>query len=183
MTSRAAGVRYARALFDVAMKERADIDQIGRDLAGFAQLVAGNEALARVLSNPAIPIARKRGVVEQLLAHGTTMSPVLKKMLLLLADRDRLRILPDVAAGYRERLMQHANVVRAEVVTAAPLPADRVAALKDGLARATGRQVQLESRVDPALIGGAVTRIGSRVFDGSIATQLQKLKQELVSAE
>ncbi|HEX6975572.1 MAG TPA: ATP synthase F1 subunit delta [Vicinamibacterales bacterium] len=183
MTSRAAGVRYARALFDVVMKERGDIDQIGRDLTGFAQLVAGNEGLARVLSNPAIPTARKRGVVEQLLAHSPAMSPVLKKTLLLLADRDRLRILPDVAAGYRDRLMQHANVVRAEVVTAAPLPADRLTALKDGLARATGRQVQLESRVDPKLIGGAVTRVGSTVFDGSIATQLQKLKQELVSAE
>jgi F-type H+-transporting ATPase subunit delta len=183
MTSRAAGIRYARALFDVAMKESGDVAGIGRDLTAFAQMVAGNEGLARVLGNPAIPMARKRGVVEQLLARGGNMSPVLAKILLLLADRDRLRILPDLAAGYRERLMQHANVVRAEVVTATPIPADRVAALKNGLVRATGREVQLESRVDPTLIGGAVTRVGSTVYDGSIATQLQKLKQELVSAE
>lgn len=183
MTGRAAGIRYARALFDVALKESGDIEQIGRDLTAFAQTVAGNEALARVLSNPAIPIARKRGVVEQLLARSGAISPVLAKILLMLADRDRLRILPDLAAGYRERLMQHANVVRAEVVTAVPLSADRVSALKAGLARATGRDVQLESRVDARLIGGAVTRVGSTVYDGSIATQLQKLKQELVSAE
>jgi F-type H+-transporting ATPase subunit delta len=183
MTSRAAGIRYARALFDVAMKESGDVDQIGRDLTAFAQMVAGNDGLAKVLANPAIPSARKRAVMEQLLARSGNISPILSKILLLLADRDRLRLLPDLAAGYRDRLMQHANIVRAEVVTAAPIPADRVAALKDGLARATGRQVQLESRVDPTLIGGAVTRVGSTVFDGSIATQLLKLKQELVSAE
>ena len=183
MTSRAAGIRYARALFEVARKEAADVRQIGRDLDAFAQMVAGNDGLARVLSNPAIPVARKRGVVEELLARSGTLSPVLSKLLLMLADRDRLRILPDLAAGYRERLMQDANVVRAEVVTAAPIPADRVAALKNGLERATGRDVQLESRVDPSLIGGAVTRVGSTVYDGSIATQLQKLKQELVAAE
>ena len=126
MTSRAAGTRYARALFDVALKESADVQQIGRDLAAFAQMVSGNEDLARVLSNPAIPMTRKRGVVEQLLARSGAISPILSKILLLLADRDRLRILPDLAAGYRERLMQHANVVRAEVVTAAALPPDRV---------------------------------------------------------
>jgi F-type H+-transporting ATPase subunit delta len=126
MTSRAAGTRYARALFDVAIKESADVQQIGRDLAAFARMVSGNEELARVLSNPAIPMTRKRGVVEQLLARSGAISPILSKILLLLADRDRLRILPDLASGYRERLMQHANVVRAEVVTAAALPPDRV---------------------------------------------------------
>ncbi len=183
MTGRAAGIRYARALFDVALQESADVQQIGRDLSAFAHLMAANDGLARVLTNPAIPASRKRGVVEQLLAHSGGVSPVLAKTLLLLADRDRLGILPDVDAAYGDRLMQHAHVVRAEVVSAAPLPADRVAALRDGLVRATGRSVQLETRVDPSLIGGAVTRVGSTVYDGSIATQLQKLKQELVSAE
>jgi len=183
MTSRAAGTRYARALFDVARKENRDVEQVGRELEAFARLVAGNEELSRVLSNPAIPMVRKRAVVEALLARSGAVSPVLSKLLLMLADRDRLAILPDVAVGYRTRIMQHLNVVRAEVVTATPLPSDRVAALHAGLARATGRTVQLESRVDPSLIGGAVTRVGSTVYDGSVATQLQKLKQELVSAE
>jgi F0F1-type ATP synthase delta subunit len=80
MTSRAAGTRYARALFDVALKE-ADVEQAGRDLAAFARLVAGHEVLTRVLSNPAIPAARKRGVVEQLLARAGGISPVVVKLL------------------------------------------------------------------------------------------------------
>jgi F-type H+-transporting ATPase subunit delta len=180
MTSRAAGTRYARALFDVAIKE-ADIEQVGRDLAGFAGLVAGNDLLARVLSNPAIPAARKRAVVEQLLAKAGNVSPVVVKLLGLLADRDRLVLLPDIAAGYRNRLMDHAKVVRAEVVTAVPLPADRVAALQRGLAGATGLDVQLETRVDASIIGGAITRIGSTVYDGSVARQLEKMKEALTA--
>jgi F-type H+-transporting ATPase subunit delta len=180
MTSRAAGTRYARALFDVALKE-ADIQQVGRDLTGFAELVAGNDLLARVLSNPAIPAARKRAVVEQLLARAGGVSPVVIKLLGLLADRDRLILLPDIAAAYRNRLMEQARVVRAEVVTAVPLPADRVAALQRGLAGATGRDVQLETRVDASIIGGAITRIGSTVYDGSVSRQLEKMKEALTA--
>jgi F-type H+-transporting ATPase subunit delta len=72
--------------------------------------------------------------------------------------------------------------VRAEVTTAIELPVERVNTLRDGLARATGRQVQLEARVDPTIIGGAVARIGSTVYDGSVTTQLQKVKDRLTAA-
>ena len=78
--------------------------------------------------------------------------------------------------------MQHANVVRAEVITAIDLTGDRMAALQRGLAQATGRQVQLESRVDPSIIGGAITRIGSTVYDGSVTRQLEKMKEALTAA-
>ena len=181
MTSRGAALRYARALFDVALKE-ADIQQIGRDLTGFTTMVGGHEVLSRVLVNPAIPAARKRAVIEQLLAHSGAISPVLAKLLLLLADRDRLVLVPEIAAAYEQRLMDHARVVRAELTTAVPLPAERLGALQQGLASLTGRQVQLETKVNPAIIGGAVARIGSTVYDGSVTTQLQKVKERLVSA-
>ncbi|HUR81884.1 MAG TPA: ATP synthase F1 subunit delta [Thermoanaerobaculia bacterium] len=181
MTSRAAGTRYARALFDVALKE-SDVQQAGRDLNEFAQLVSGNAALARVLSNPAVPAPQKRGIVEQLLARVGTVTPSVVKLLSLLADRDRLVLLPDVAAAYRNRLMEHAKVVRAELVTAIPLPPDRLAALQQRLASVTGRQVQLENRVDPAIIGGAIARIGSTVYDGSVTRQLEKMKEALVTS-
>jgi F-type H+-transporting ATPase subunit delta len=181
MTSRAAGTRYARALFDVARKE-GNIEQAGRDLAAFAQLVGGHDLLPRVLSNPAIPASSKRAVIEQLIARAGSLAPVVGKLLTLLADRDRLVLLPDIAAAYQDRLMEHANVVRAEVVTAVGLTGDRMAALQQGLAQATGRQVQLESRVDPSIIGGAITRIGSTVYDGSVTRQLEKMKEALTTA-
>jgi F-type H+-transporting ATPase subunit delta len=182
MTSRGAATRYARALFDVGLKEQGDIQKIGRDLSGFAAMVSGHEGLSRVLVNPAIPAARKRAVVEQLLAHDGTMSPILSKLLLLLAERDRLSLVSDIAAAYEQRLMDHAQVVRAELTTAVPLSTDRVTTLQHGLATLTGRQVQLETKVNPAIIGGAVARIGSTVYDGSVTTQLQKVKERLVNA-
>jgi F-type H+-transporting ATPase subunit delta len=181
MTSRAAAIRYARALFDVSAKE-ADVQQVGRDLDGFARLVAENPQLERVFGNPAIPTPRKRALVDELLKKAGTVASPVAKLLKLLADRDRLVLLPELAAAYRERLMEHAKVVRAEVVTAVDLPADRVAALQQGLASATGRQVQLENRVDPAIIGGAITRIGSTVYDGSVTRQLERMKDALTQA-
>jgi F-type H+-transporting ATPase subunit delta len=181
MTRKTAGTRYARALFDVALKE-ADVDQAGRELAAFAQLVAGHEMLTRVLTNPALPIAQKRAVVQQLIERSGTATPVVAKLLLLLAEGDRLMLLPDVATAYQNRLMEHARVIRAEVTTAVALPADRVTALQQGLAHVTGRDVQLETRVDPSIIGGAIARIGSTVYDGSVTRQLEKMKDALIAA-
>jgi F-type H+-transporting ATPase subunit delta len=178
MTSRAAATRYARALFDVALKE-GDVQQAGRDLTAFAQLVASHESLPKVLVNPAIPAPKKKAIVEQLLARAGSVSPIVAKLLLLLADRDRLVLLPDLSAAYQHRLMDHAKVVRAEIVTAVGLPGDRVEALQQGLANVTGRQVQLDSRVDPSIIGGAIARVGSTVYDGSVTRQLEKMKETL----
>jgi F-type H+-transporting ATPase subunit delta len=181
MTSRGAAIRYARALFDVARKE-GDIHQAGRDIAAFARLVAENETLARVFANPAIPAQRKRAVVEQLFAAVGPMSPIVVKLVLMLAERDRLVLLPELATAYEARMMENAQVVRAQLTTAVELSQDRIAALQQGLARATGRQVQLETNVDTSIIGGAVARIGSTVYDGSVTTQLQKVKERLVAA-
>jgi F-type H+-transporting ATPase subunit delta len=180
MTSRGAAVRYARALFDVAQKE-SDLEKVGHDLQAFTSLVSAHETLSRALSNPAIPAPRKRAVVQDLLGSAGAVSPVVSKLLLLLAERDRLSLLPEIDAAYRARQMEYAQVVRAELTTAVALPEERVAALRSGLARVTGRQVQLETNVNPAIIGGAIARIGSTVYDGSVTTQLQKLKERLAT--
>jgi F-type H+-transporting ATPase subunit delta len=180
MTSRGAATRYARALFDVATKE-GDVTRAGAELGEFARLVAGNEMLSRSLTNPAIPVQRKRAVVEQLLARAG-LSPIVSRLLLMLADRDRLTLLTDMATAYEARLMENAQVVRAQITTAVELAAGQAGALQQGLARATGREVQLETRVDPAIIGGAVARIGSTVYDGSVTTQLQKIRERLTAA-
>jgi F-type H+-transporting ATPase subunit delta len=177
MPSRASATRYARALFDVALKE-ADPVQIERDLSSFAQLVAGNAELHNALTNPAIPATAKHQIVDAL-AQRLNMAAPARKLLLLLADRDRLALMPALLEVYRERLMEHQQVVRAEVTTAAPLSEDRAAQLQKKLADITGRKIDMTTTVDPSIIGGVVTRIGSTVYDGSIATQLAKLKERL----
>jgi F-type H+-transporting ATPase subunit delta len=181
MTSRGAAIRYARAVFDTIVAEQKDLDQTQADLRGFADLFRLHEGLARVLTNPAIPAARKRGVVEQLMARRGSLQPAVGKLLLLLAERDRLALVPEVAQAFDDRLMDHRRVIRADVVTAVEVPDDRMRALADGLHRATGRDVQLQTRVDASIIGGAVARIGSTVFDGSVARQLERLREALTS--
>jgi F-type H+-transporting ATPase subunit delta len=183
MTSRGAATRYARALFDVTTNEHKDLQKTQADLKGFAALVSGNAALQRVLINPAIPASRKRGVVEQLLSSIGTVEPVVAKMLLMLAERDRLAILSDLVDVFDSRVLDEQGVVRAQIVTATALPADRVAALGDKLKQATGQNVQVETRVDASLIGGAVARIGGTVYDGSITRQLERMRAALSSTD
>jgi F-type H+-transporting ATPase subunit delta len=177
MPSRASAARYARALFDVALKE-SDPVQVERDLASFAGLMSSNAELHGALTNPAIPASAKHQIVDAL-ATRLNMAKPPHKLLLLLADRDRLTMVSDMLNVYRERLRVHQQVVRAEVTTAAPLTPDRVAQLQKSLTDITGRRVDMTTNVDPSIIGGVVTRIGGTVYDGSIATQLAKLREKL----
>jgi F-type H+-transporting ATPase subunit delta len=181
VTNRTAAKRYGRALLDVAVKEKANLDQIEGELAGFVDLLRQHPTLEKVLLNPAVPVPRKRGAVGELTARAGT-SAMVGKLLMLLAERDRLVLLPDLLDTYRERLLDYRKVVRAQVTTATPLAADRAEAIGRSLAQVTGRTVTLETKVDPSIIGGVVARIGSTVYDGSVTTQLEKMKAALTGA-
>lgn len=181
MTNKTAAIRYARALIDVAVKERADLELIENELSQFAGLLKQYPLLEKVLLNPAVPVPRKRAVVGDLLAQAK-FTPIVAKLLVLLADRDRLVLLRDLLAAYRDRLLDHRHVVRADVTTASPLDAPRAQAIQQGLARLTGRTVMLATKVDPSMIGGLIARIGSTVYDGSVTRQLEKMKKRLVES-
>ena len=180
MSNQASAGRYAKALLDVVIKE-ADPVKTEQELAAFVDLFEKNEELRKALTHPAVPVQAKRGVVSQLVARANPTKP-LGKLLLLLADRDRLELLPDLRTAYRDRLMDYQKVVRAEVVSAMPLPETQAKQLKDKLAQVTGRTVIMTTRVDPTIIGGVVARVGSTVYDGSITTQLERLKDKLVES-
>jgi F-type H+-transporting ATPase subunit delta len=128
-----------------------------------------------------VPVQGKRGLVKELAAR-LALAPPLGKLLQLLADRDRLVLIPDLVSVYRDRLMDHRQVVRADVTTAEPLADAKVSALKARLAQMTGRQVTMTTKVDPSIIGGLVARVGSTVYDASVATQLDNIKNRLRSA-
>jgi F-type H+-transporting ATPase subunit delta len=180
VTNKTAATRYARALFDVALQERADLEQIDRELEQFAGLFRQFPALEKVLLNPAVPVQRKRAAVSELTSRAQ-VAPTVAKLLALLAERDRLVLLPDLLSAYRERLMDYRQVVRAEVTTAAPIDADRLSAIQRSLASVTGRSVTMSTRVDPAIIGGVVARVGSTVYDASVTRQLDRLRERLES--
>jgi len=178
VTNKTAANRYARALFDVAVAETVDLQLLDGQLAAFVELFRQHPALEKVLLNPAVPAPRKRLAVAELV-KSAEVSPVLAKLLVLLAERDRLVLLPDLLAAYRDRLLEHQHVVRAEVSTAWPLEPERINAIEQSLAQLTGRSVRLSTRVDPGLIGGLVARVGGTVYDGSVTTQLDRMKRRL----
>lgn len=181
MTNRTAATRYARALLDVATKEQVDLSQVEHDLTEFVSLFTANPTLAKALLNPVVPSARKRAAVEAILAH-TAWLPVVRKTLLLLAERDRFMLLDDIAETFRARLMDQRNIVRATVTTASPLATEQATAIQESLAKATGRTVVMTTGVDPTMIGGMVARVGDTVYDASVTSQLQRLKQRLVES-
>jgi F-type H+-transporting ATPase subunit delta len=180
VTGRAAASRYAKALFDVVHQEgQSTVEAVGKQLQDFADFLAGNDALAGVLGNPGIPAVKKHAVAQALLDRAGLMAAPLSKLILMLADRDRLMLLPEIARAFRDHVMDHQKIMRGEVTTAVPLAPDTVRKLEQGLGQASGRTVMLDARVDPSIIGGVITRLGSTVYDGSVATQLQKMKQAL----
>jgi F-type H+-transporting ATPase subunit delta len=180
MTARMSALRYARALLDVALAE-ADPVMVEQQLAASAAVITGHAGLWKVMTTPAVPAPKKRAIVDSLLPQ-LEVSPVVQKTLQMLASRDRLALLPLIVEAYRDKLMDYQRVVRASVTSAAPLQADRVDKLEQELAAITGRKVVMTSAVDPAILGGLVTQIGSTVYDGSVKRQLEKIREELASS-
>ena len=181
MTNRTAANRYARSLLDVAVREKVDLAQLEAELTSFADLFKQNPALEKVMLNPAVPVPRKRAAMDELTKRART-STILTKLLLLLAERDRLVLLPDMLDEFRDRLLDKQQVVRAEVTSAVPLAPEQTKTIERSLAALTGRTVKLGTRVDPSLIGGAVARVGDTLYDGSVTTQLERMKRRLTEA-
>jgi F-type H+-transporting ATPase subunit delta len=178
MSLRTSANRYAKALFDVALEEKADLAQVDRDLEAVVAMMHASPDLAAA-SNRGLSDAQRKSLIEAVSKAMTLTTPVTKLLVLLAQDR-KLNYLPDLAAAYRERLLAHQNVVRAEVTSAAPLSPEKTNALVESLSKATGKRVELSVSVDPELLGGIVAKIGSTVYDGSVKTQLQRMRQELV---
>ena len=99
----------------------------------------------------------------------------------MLADRDRLELLPEVSEIYNVFLMDQLGVVRARITTAVPLESSHVESMVEALASAPGRKIKVETSVDDTLVGGMMTQIGSTVFDGSIAHHLDRLRQRFIT--
>jgi len=181
VTNKTAAIRYARALLDVAVKEKADLESIEGELTEFSNLLTAYPLLEKVLVNPAVPVPRKRAAIADVLARAK-FSPMVTKLIALLADRDRLVLVPELLKAYSDRLLDYRHVVRAEVTTAAAIDGARTEAIQRGLANLTGRTVKLSMKIDPAIIGGIVARIGSTVYDASLRRQLEKMQERLVES-
>ncbi|RKG51234.1 ATP synthase F1 subunit delta [Corallococcus sp. AB011P] len=171
--------RYARAILDVAA-EGNRTDAVAEQLNAFAAVVGKSADLSDVLLNPAYSRAQRSRVVEGLLqAMPSPAEPALANALRLLVDRNRLGYLPDIARLYRDMADARAGRVRGQVTSAAPLSADALAQLQQSLQQLTQRNVVLETRVDPSLLGGVAAQVGGTLYDGTLRTQLEQMRREL----
>jgi F-type H+-transporting ATPase subunit delta len=168
--------RYAKAVFALAQEAQA-LDFTGAELDRLATLAA-DPALAPMLANPLLSPAARR-TIAQTLAEQLGLRPLTRNLLLLLADQQRLDHLAGIAAHYRRRLDDTFGRVRATIVSATALSAAQQAQLTDTLAQASGKQVLVTARVDPALLGGVVVDMDGTVYDGSVRTQLVRLARQV----
>jgi F-type H+-transporting ATPase subunit delta len=170
--------RAGRALFEIA-RQRDEVEASVAALSALAALVEEHADLRQALVSPFVPATAKQGVIDAL-APPLEMPDAVRRTLHVLADHNTLADVPAMARVLRGLANQLAGRVEATVTTAAPLSAEQVGRLENRLSEATGSQVTIDARVDTAVIGGVLARVGSVVFDGTLARQLARLKDQLV---
>ncbi|HEX2770518.1 MAG TPA: ATP synthase F1 subunit delta [Geobacteraceae bacterium] len=173
MITNAIARRYAKALVQLAIEE-GGVEKIHAELTAFDALLVDNRNLWAILVSPAYRIEAKREMMRELIAK-MELSATVKNFLLLVLEKNRLNYLPQIVVSYGMLADELSGVVRPTLTSAMPLDAGQVEEIKETLAKYTGKRVILKVEVDPALIGGVVTRIGDMAFDGSLKTQLTRI--------
>lgn len=179
MTSGALARRYAKALLDVAMGSQT-AEAVLVELREVARLLAEHRELRQCLLNPGVRRREVLGVLDELAGRLEAL-PLTRTFLRVVAEAGRLAALEGILRAYEGLLDERLGRVRARVTAAAPLSAAQEASLAATLERLTGRRALLEVTQDPALLGGMVAQVGSRVYDGSLRTRLGRLRRALAT--
>ncbi|HEX4951207.1 MAG TPA: ATP synthase F1 subunit delta [Blastocatellia bacterium] len=169
--------RYAKALADVIM-ERGQTLAVADEITAFAQLIEQSPELREVFASPVISLDRKKAVLKELLGR-MQLKPTTNNFLQLLLTNQRLHQIDVIRTSLMKELDERAGVVSADVTTARALTAPEQEKLVNQLEAATGKRVRVNFKINPEIIGGVVTRVGSLIYDGSIKNQLALMKQQL----
>ena len=173
--------RYAKALLAIG-KEDGQAETYKEELGGFVRLLQENRNLEHAISNPLYdPESRKK--VLKAVVERSGLSQVMAAFLFLLFDKGRIQYVGDIYGYYEKLTDELANIVRADLVSATDLPEETIEKIRAALAQKTGKEVKMDVKVDPTLVGGAVTKIGDLVLDGSVRSQLVSLKESLQRSE
>lgn len=170
--------RYARAIFTLGV-DQGNYEAIGREVSGLAAAMQSSQELTDALTNPVFKREQRRAVLDRI-AVRLGASRVTRNFANLLLDRERIVALPDIARELSRMIDDKANRVRAVVTSAQPMSALQAQQLKATLEKISGKQVEMESKQDPALLGGVVTQLGDVLYDGSLRTQLNRMRDSLV---
>jgi len=173
------GRRYAKALLELAEASK-QTERVQKDLAEFADTFEKSRDLRDVFENPNVSRESRTKVLTTLLDR-MAVAPTVKSALLMLADRGRMRFIGEIAEAFQTMAETRAGRIRAEVVTAVAMPEAYYTELTKVLEQVTGKKVALVKKQDPSIIAGVVTRVGDKVFDGSVRARLTELKERMLA--
>ena len=169
--------RYAAALADVAV-ERKNSETIKRNLAAFVEAFSSIADLRNALESPALNAEVKRKVIAEV-AGKMGLDVAVRNFIYLVVDHRRTEILPEIEQAFLAELNERLGIVDAEVTSAHELNDDEKRQLSSVLEQRTGKKVEARFEIDGALLGGAVVRLGSTIYDGSVRDQLKRLREQL----
>lgn len=170
-------LRYAAALADVAIEQK-NSQEVKSGLASFVDVFFESDDLRDFLESPGVEAEAKRQVIEKI-ADRMGLAAAVRNLLWIIVDHRRTEMLRDIEAAFREELNARLNIAEAEVVSARSLSDAEKKELTSALEQRTGKKIEARFREDKSLLGGAMVRVGSTVFDGSVREQLARLRQQL----
>jgi F-type H+-transporting ATPase subunit delta len=173
--------RYARALADVVLESKLNPAEVLQQLNDFAATFAGSKELREVLLNPSLPTAKRVAILDAV-NRRIGCGPKVRNFLAVLISRERLAALNEIVEEYRIEMNRRLEISDAEVLTARPLLDQERTKLEREVAELAGTRVNATFLEDKSLIGGAIVRIGSTIYDGSVRGRLERLKERLVSS-
>lgn len=171
--------RYAKALLEIGIQQHS-FDATGKELDRAADTLRSSPELRNALENPVFSLEKRKLIMDEL-ARRLALSKTVRNFIMLLLDKGRIAALPDIARVYRALVDEHAGRVRATVTSARPLDPMLETRLKTALEKSSGKVVLFDKREDPTILGGLITQLGDTLYDGSVRTQLQELREELLS--
>ena len=178
----AVDLRYARALEQVVLEQKLSRDDVKRQLEQFLAIYGESASLREVLGDPSIPQEQKVRLLDAI-AQRIGMSGTVRNFIAVVTAHERMGELGEITEAYLQLADQDSGVVEAEVTSARPLDAEGRRALEASVAGMAGTaQVRATYREDPSLLGGAVVKVGSTVYDGSVRGQLEQMKRRMMAA-
>ncbi len=169
--------RYAKAMVDLG-QEKDNLAEYAQSLTTLSGLMESSEDFREVMINPVFTVDDKKKIAGRVLDQMKT-DPMVVNFISLLIDRKRIDQLPGIAVAFAAMLDEIRGITRAQVTSAAALGDDELARVTKVLSGLSGKQVELTSAVDPSLLGGLTAKVGDTVYDGTIRTQLNQLKESL----
>lgn len=172
--------RYAKALYMIGVEDNS-LDAITRDLHAVAETVRSSKELHELLANPVIAQTDRRAVMAEIVSR-LGLGATTRNAVMMLTDRRRGALIPEIAEALAQLSDERQGRLHAEVTSAVALTEAQASRLTASLEKLTGKKISLKRKVDPSLIGGVVTRVGDKLYDGSVRTRLEEIRQQALQA-